>query len=79
MENISVKLPEPMVSLLNNAARKTGRSRSALVRLALEKFLREERKLQGYSAMDVSRDLAGCVEAPSDLSFNPKHMRGYGK
>ncbi len=33
---------------------------------------------KGMSALDVSRDLVGCVEGPGDLSTNPKYMEGFG-
>jgi hypothetical protein len=32
----------------------------------------------GMSALDISRDLVGCVEGPGDLSTNPKYMEGFG-
>lgn len=32
----------------------------------------------GMSALDISRDLIGCVEGPEDLSTNPKYMEGFG-
>jgi len=43
---------------------------------------RRERPVEGWqpgmSALDVSRDLVGCVEGPGDLSTNPKYMEGFG-
>ncbi|MBW1731046.1 MAG: ribbon-helix-helix protein, CopG family [Deltaproteobacteria bacterium] len=79
MENISIKVPESLITILNAVAKETGKSRSAIIRLAIEKFLREENKSRNSSCLDLSKDLAGCVEGAWDLSFNPKHMKGYGK
>ncbi len=30
------------------------------------------------SFLDLSYDLAGCLEGPGDLSTNPEHMEGFG-
>ncbi len=44
--------------------------------------LEENRPVEGWqpgmSALDVSRDLVGCVEGPGDLSTNPKYMESFG-
>ena len=31
------------------------------------------------SFLDLSYDLAGCLEGPGDLSTNPEHMEGFGE
>ncbi|NBO30927.1 MAG: hypothetical protein LVT47_10640 [Cyanobacteria bacterium LVE1205-1] len=51
------------------------------VQLQLRDKMRE-RPVEGWqpgmSALDVSRDIVGCVEGPGDLSTNPKYMEGFG-
>jgi hypothetical protein len=79
MENITVKLPDSLIAMLNAAAKKRGESRSAIIRSAIENFVVGESKTQTGSCLDFSADLAGCVEGPPDLSHNRKHMRRYGE
>jgi len=79
MENISVKLPESLIAVLNAAARKRGENRSSLIRTAIETYIAGENKAQKGSCLDLSQDLAGSVKGPPDLSSNRKYLRGYGE
>ena len=79
MENISVKLPESLIAMLNAAAKKRSESRSAVIRSAIESFIAGENKVRAGSCLDFSDDLAGCVEGPPDLSCDRNYMRGYGE
>jgi metal-responsive CopG/Arc/MetJ family transcriptional regulator len=78
MPTVSMKMPEDLATRLAEAARRRGMTRSALVRDALESYLRHTGARDG-SAADLARDLIGVVEGPSDLSCHPRHMKGFGR
>jgi predicted transcriptional regulator len=80
MKTLSVKLPEPLAKWLLGEARQTRRSRSALVREALEA------KRCGMNIKEHHRSLAeallargGPFEGPGDLNSNPKYWADFGK
>lgn len=78
MSTVSLKMPEDLATRLAVAARRRGMTRSALVRDALESYLRRVGAGDG-SAADLARDLIGVVEGPRDLSERSKHMKGFGR
>lgn len=78
MSTVSLKMPEELATRLAAAARRRGMSRSALVRDALEFYLRRVGTASG-SAADLARGLVGVLEGPRDLSENSKHMKGFGR
>jgi predicted DNA-binding protein len=76
-QRITFRISECLVRRLKKNAGVTGRSESALVREALENYLREV--ATSSSAYDLAKaaGLIGCVEgARSDLSSNRWHFRG---
>ena len=77
MKTISVKLPEPVANWLVCRAEETKRTRSSVVRDALER----ERSAgdQAKSCHDLMQDVCGSFEGPPDLSTNPKYMEGFGR
>jgi Arc/MetJ-type ribon-helix-helix transcriptional regulator len=77
---ITVKLPESLARRLDAEARRRGSARSVFVREAIEAALRRQdgRGTNG-SVLSHCRDLAGCVDGPSDLSYAARHMRGFGR
>jgi hypothetical protein len=76
MKTISVKLPTPLAAWLTQEAQELGRSKSAIVRKALE----QQRDQPGKgSCLDLMEDLCGSVRGPRDLSTNPKHLSGFGR
>ena len=77
-KTITVKLPTPLAARLSARVEKQQSSQSALVREALERFLRDDDE-RGPSFLELAKDLAGCVEGPEDLSSNKEHLEGYGK
>ena len=79
MKILSIKLPERLHVKLVSAARERGESRSALVREAIEALIEGEDHTPQGSCLELAKDLAGVVKGPADLSFNKKHMRGYGQ
>jgi metal-responsive CopG/Arc/MetJ family transcriptional regulator len=79
-QRITIRVSESLVKRLKKQAGMSGRSESALVREALESYLAKNPVPR--SAYDLAKvaGLIGCVHgAPSDLSTNRKHMRGFGR
>jgi hypothetical protein len=79
MKTLSLKLPELLFEQLTSIAKKRGESKSALVREAIKLITGENHDLNRGSCLDIAKDLAGSVSGPKDLSFNKKHLRGYGE
>ena len=79
MKTLSLKLPESLLVKLTSMARERGENRSALLREAIETFIAGDNHTPKGSCLDLAKDLVGCVKGPIDLSFQKKHMRGYGK
>ncbi len=78
MNTLTLKVPELLNIQLNSYAKKKGLSKSEIVRIALlEYFARDHTRFEG-SFLDLSEDLAGSIEAPSDLSSNKDYLKGYG-
>ena len=75
MRTVSFKLPAELDERLSQLADARGTSRSALAREALESLSQES----GRSVASVAGELIGSLEGPSDLSFGPDHLEGYGE
>ena len=77
MTTISLKVPEALDFRLAQIAEKRGSSKSELIRDALERMVatKSDRKC---SCLSMASDLIGCVDGPEDLSYNNKHMKGFG-
>lgn len=81
MKTISVTLSDALHARLERAAKRKKRSKSSMVRAALEQFLPDAQvspPKRAVSALDLAGNLVGSVEGPGDLSTNPKYMRGFG-
>lgn len=78
MKTISLKLSDGLTAKLDAACKRNKASRSEVIRQALEVFLaRQTRKLSAY---EKAPHLAGCIDSGvGDLSYNKKHMEGYGE
>ena len=77
---ITIRIPDSLVKRLKRQAGMKRKPESALVREALENYLEEAPAAR--SAYELARDagLIGCVRgAPSDLSTNRKHFKGFGE
>lgn len=79
MKTISLKLPDNLDTQLATLAKKVRKSKSAVVREAIEVYLDQPQQRSDNSCADRARDLAGCLEGPSDLSSSKQHLRGYGQ
>jgi len=79
MKTLSVKLPDGLDARLTAMARRRKTTKSTVVRKALEQSLQDNRTVKRGSALDLVRDLVGCVSGPGDLSVNKTHMKNYGR
>ncbi|MCF8083987.1 MAG: ribbon-helix-helix domain-containing protein [Deltaproteobacteria bacterium] len=79
MKTVSFKLPELLVDQITSVAKLRRESRSSLVRKAIKDFIEKNKDLNEVSCLDLTRDLAGCVSGPEDLSFNKERLNGYGQ
>lgn len=84
MKTISVKVPESIADWLTGEAERTRRSRSEIVREALED--RRNGKTDGgkgtpkpLTMAEAMADLKGTICGPRDLSTNPKHFEEFGR
>jgi hypothetical protein len=78
MKTISLKLPAPLADWLARRANELGRSRSDLVRQALEEQ-RQSKSKSEKSCAKLMAEFSGFFQGPRDLSTNPKYMRHFGK
>jgi hypothetical protein len=78
VSNISLKIPALLARRLDAEAKKSGRSKSEIIREALEKSFRKPGKKRP-SFFDLTSHLAGCGKGPGDLSTNKKHLSDFGK
>lgn len=79
MRTMSLKLPESLDERLAVVAAERSATKSAVVREALETYLRRRKGVQPRSCLALASDLVGCVAGPTDLSFHKKHLKGFGK
>ena len=69
-ESLTVKLSPRLAARLGATARKRGKTRSAVVREALENRLARE----DLSFLDLAWDYVGSIEGPGDLSTNKRYL-----
>ena len=79
MKTLSVKVPDGLAAKLAAAARRRKTTKSTLVRKALEDALQENGTSKRGSALDLARDLVGCLEGPGDLSVNKAYFKNFGR
>lgn len=79
MKTISLKLPAPLANWLARRAAELGRSRSDLVRQALEEQRQGKNSTGEKSCAELMVEFGGFFRGPRDLSTNPKYMRDFGK
>lgn len=76
MKTLTMKLPDGLLSWLEQEARRARRPKSALVREILQQHQQRERQ----SAFNLAADLCGCVQSGlRDLARNKKHLKGFGR
>jgi Ribbon-helix-helix protein, copG family len=74
-----VKISKALVARLSAGVRRRQTTQSALVREALEGYLRSDRPGEADSFLILAGDVIGSVAGPADLSSNKRHRRGYGR
>ncbi len=79
MKTLSIKLDDALHARVLAAAKRRGATQSDVVRDAILARLGESRGAVSGSALDLAKDLAGCVSGPADLSTNKAHLRGFGR
>lgn len=79
MKTLTLKLPEVLEAKLNIFSRKMGQSRSEIVRRALIQYISHDDKNRSGHFLDLSKDIAGSIDGPADLSSNKAKFEGYGK
>ena len=80
MTTITCKVPEKLATELEELARAERRSKSALVREALEERFKAKRRRRPISAYHLVKHLRGSIKGgPSDLATNPKYIKGFGE
>jgi len=79
MKTLSVKVPEDLDLKLTAVAAKRGKTKSSLIRAALDHLVKSIEGVTPNSCLDLAKDLIGSVEGPSDLSYNNKHLKGSRK
>jgi Arc/MetJ-type ribon-helix-helix transcriptional regulator len=79
MKTLSVKIPESLEKWLSGEAKRKKRSRSDLVREALERSRSGEGTEKQTTLAEAMADLKGTITGPPDLSTNPSHFADFGK
>ncbi|MFN0055796.1 MAG: ribbon-helix-helix protein, CopG family [Planctomycetales bacterium] len=77
MKTISFRLSSRVHAKLDRAAKHGKRTKSDVVREALDRFLNGKPSVKSrrtVSALELAGDLVGCVAGPGDLSTNPKYL-----
>lgn len=78
VKTLSVKLTEPLAQWLAGEAILTRRSRSQIVREALESRRHAHGK-KWVTMAQAMADLKGAISGPRDLSTDPKYLDGLGR
>jgi Arc/MetJ-type ribon-helix-helix transcriptional regulator len=79
MKTLSVKVSNTLDARLALMAQRRAMSKSAVIRDALEAYLKRDGRGGAGSALDQAKDLAGCLAGPGDLSFNKKYLKDFGR
>ena len=79
MKTMTVKLPQAMDRALAVRAKRQNRTKSALVRQAVETLLSDRGQADGGTFQERAGDLAGRVAGPKDLSHSQRHMKDFGR
>ena len=79
MTTVSLKLPATLAVRLTETARQKSMSKSALIRDALETYLRSDDAVGKDSALSRAADVMGMLSGPEDLSVNREYLRKFGR
>ncbi len=78
MKTLSIKVSEALAERIDQAAVTAERSKSEIIREAIELFLIRGERPSAASFASQAADLAGCLSGPEDLSYDQRHLDGYG-
>jgi len=76
---LTLKLDGSLYARVVALAKRRGTTQSAVVRDAIKAALDKHKRPYVGSALDLAKDLAGCVTGPADLSTKKTHLRGFGR
>jgi predicted transcriptional regulator len=79
MKIVTLKLEESLYAKVLALAKRRKTTQSAVIRDAITACFRKEKVSHMGSALDLSKDLAGCVTGPADLSTKKIHLSGFGR
>ncbi len=80
MKTITVKIPPDVDAKLECTAAQLKKTKSVLVRLAIQELLNQPDLASKLSAFDMLSAHCGSLDKlPRDLSHSSKHMISYGK
>lgn len=79
MKTLSLKLDDALYARVLAVAKQRGATQSDVVRDAILARLEPMKGKLAGSALDLAKDLAGCVTGPPDLSTNKARLRGFGR
>lgn len=76
---LSIRISPALERTIQEHARASGRRSSEVVREVLEKHFTDQRPSLSCYELAHKAKVIGCVkDAPSDLSTNPQHFKGFG-
>ena len=78
MKTLTLKLPPSLDRALAARAKRQNRTKSAVVRQALEELLSGPGKKGKATFFELAGHLSGKFSGPSDLSTNEKYMKDFG-
>jgi hypothetical protein len=79
MTTITCKIPDDLNARLEAEAGRKLLPKSAVVREALERSLKQPKASRRQTAFDLVKNLCGIVKGgPGDMSTNPKYMKDFG-
>ena len=80
MTTITCKIPDDLNEQLEAEASRKLRTKSALVREALERSLKHRQDVSQATVFHRVKGLCGIIkDGPKDMSTNPKYMKDFGK
>ncbi len=75
MKMMSLKLPDDLLREVEEEARRTGLTKSQVIRRLVEEGFKHKRKAKSpVSCADLAGDLIGSLNGPPDLSTNRRYL-----
>jgi metal-responsive CopG/Arc/MetJ family transcriptional regulator len=75
LKTITIKVPASLSTKVARLAKKSGVTRSEVIRDALEAYTGDVRP----SFTESAGEFCGVAKGPGDLSTNPRHLKDFGK